>query len=51
MVRTQADPLSAVSSVQQAIWSVDKNLATYDVAAMIITIPFLWNVCALARES
>lgn len=34
MVRTQADPLNAVSSVQQAIWRVDKNLATYDVAAM-----------------
>ncbi len=34
MVRTQADSLSAVSSVQQAIWRVDKNLATYDVAAM-----------------
>ncbi len=34
MVRTQADALSSVSSVQQAIWRVDKNLATYDVAAM-----------------
>ena len=34
MARTQADPLSSVSSVQQAIWCVDKNLATYDVAAM-----------------
>jgi putative ABC transport system permease protein len=34
MVRTQRDALSAVPSVQQAIWRVDKNLATYDVAAM-----------------
>ena len=34
MVRTPADPLSTVSSVEQAIWRVDKNLATYDVAAM-----------------
>ena len=34
MVRTQADPLGALSGIQQAIWRVDKNLATYDVAAM-----------------
>lgn len=34
MVRTQADALSAVSGIQQAIWRVDKNLATYDLAAM-----------------
>lgn len=34
MVRTEADALSAVVSVQQAIWRVDKSLATYDVAAM-----------------
>jgi putative ABC transport system permease protein len=34
MVRTATDPLNTVSSVQQAIWRVDKNLATYDVAAM-----------------
>jgi len=34
MVRTATDPLNAVSSVQQAMWRVDKNLATYDVAAM-----------------
>ncbi len=34
MVRTQADPSGAVTGVQQAIWRVDKNLATYDVAAM-----------------
>jgi hypothetical protein len=38
MVRTQRDALSAVPSVQQAIWRVDKNLATYDVAAMVIII-------------
>jgi putative ABC transport system permease protein len=34
MVRTQADPSGAISAVQHAIWRVDKNLATYDVAAM-----------------
>jgi putative ABC transport system permease protein len=34
MVRTETEPLSAVSYVQQALWRVDKNLATYDVAAM-----------------
>jgi putative ABC transport system permease protein len=34
MVRAQTDALSAVTNVQQAIWRVDKNLATYDVAAM-----------------
>ncbi len=34
MVRTQSDALSAVSGVQQAIWRVDKNLATFDIAAM-----------------
>jgi predicted permease len=34
MVRTQAAPSAAISGVQQAIWRVDKNLATYDVAAM-----------------
>lgn len=33
IVRTQADPLSTVSSVQQAILRA-KNFATYDVAAM-----------------
>ena len=34
MVRTATEPLNAVSSVQQAMWRVDKSLATYDVAAM-----------------
>jgi putative ABC transport system permease protein len=34
MVRTKGDALSSISTVQQAIWRVDKNLATYDVAAM-----------------
>jgi putative ABC transport system permease protein len=34
MVRIQSGALGAVPSVQQAIWRVDKNLATYDVAAM-----------------
>jgi putative ABC transport system permease protein len=34
MVRTQPDALSVVPALQQAIRRVDRNLATYDVAAM-----------------
>lgn len=34
MIRSRADPLSIVSGVQQALWRVDKTLATYKVSSM-----------------
>jgi putative ABC transport system permease protein len=34
MVRSRQDPLQIVGAVQQAVWRVDKNLATYTIAAM-----------------
>jgi predicted permease len=34
MVHTQVDPLSVITSVQQALWRVDNKLAAYQVSAM-----------------